>query len=470
VFLLMALLAIGCGKRVFVDAITDAGDPVTDAGAPVTDAGDPVTDAGDPVTDAGDPVTDAGDPGPDAGDPITDAGDPVTDAGMPIADAGAPFYDAGPSGPGSPYFDGGVACPLHAASGSEATTVQIDAAHTGAQPGDALTLPLCQRWSRNFGTRVSPAMVSEGRVFVATRDSLYALAEETGETLWGPVSLAPPPNGIDVGWPTPALDRGRVYIVRGGGLVEAFDQATGAQLWSTQLKGQNFFLKAAPVAVNGLLFASGDGGGATIYALDGLTGSLLWSAIDNGSANTPTIGSGVLVMSYACGLIYARMPATGNLLWRTHPPCEGGGSGITPLFEGRVYTIESRPPEIVDVATGAQLGTFTSYEAPAFLPGEIFTVPYNYLVAGSIPSMTQRWATTPASGGYSAPLVIGDRIVTVSSTGPLLVLDAATGAQVGSVDLRPLYGTVPGSVAPFFADSEADGMLFVSVGFSLVAY
>ena len=76
-------------------------------------------------------------------------------------------------------------CPPTWASGTEATTYQVNPGHTGAQPDDRLTLPMCQRWRRDLGGWASYAVAAQGLVYVATAGAqgrqLWALDQYSGE-------------------------------------------------------------------------------------------------------------------------------------------------------------------------------------------------------------------------------------------------------------------------------------------------
>ena len=139
--------------------------------------------------------------------------------------------------------------PLPPDSRSEVVSYQIDTAHTGAQLGDTLTLPLARRWRHDFGTNhISYPLVARGLVFVtigvagAQGANLYALDEATGETRWGPVALGGRYQRANA-----AYEDGRLFTVNVDGVMRAFDAATGEGLWSVQLPDKSLF-SGPPVA------------------------------------------------------------------------------------------------------------------------------------------------------------------------------------------------------------------------------
>jgi hypothetical protein len=108
---------------------------------------------------------------------------------------------------------------------------QIDPAHGGAQAGDICTPPLERKWAvplsvpctGNVCTNndASYPIVAGGRVFVTSQiyqsqAVVFALDQETGQTLWGPVGVGatatsrpPPMTRVGCSWSpaTPAMSR-----------------------------------------------------------------------------------------------------------------------------------------------------------------------------------------------------------------------------------------------------------------------
>ena len=415
-----------------------------------------------------DPARDAGiDGGYDAGyDAGIDAGyDAGTDAGYDAGtDAG---YDAG--------TDAGLpgGCPPRAATGSSALAYQIDPGHSGGQPGDSLTLPLCERWSRDLGATVSYPVVEGGRVFVtlggtgASTSALVALDQQTGRTLWGPVELGgfyPRANATAEG--------DRVFASNTSGLLRAFDAATGTQKWSTQMPGQYFF-SSPPTARDGLVYLGGAGGGGTVYAVDEKDGRVVWTGpVANGDQSTPAVGDREVYVSYACNQAYGFDRATGALRWHSSGPCEGGGGKTVALAGGAVYTRDYYGNLILDAADGHQKGTYASRPIPAFDALRAFITADTRISAQLLADGATAWSFGSSAAPIDlAPIVVGAQVVTGSSSGQLYVLDAATGALLSTRVLAGLAAPDEQNVsAPLTGLAAADGMLFVPAGPRLVAY
>ncbi|MBV8301819.1 MAG: PQQ-binding-like beta-propeller repeat protein, partial [Candidatus Dormibacteraeota bacterium] len=147
------------------------------------------------------------------------------------------------------YFEYFVASP---SPGDSALTFQMDVAHSGTQSGDSLRVSsstqLQERWrtpiaacppTSGGGTNSCPAsypLIAGGRVFVvravggSENTWLTAIDEASGAILWGPTSL-----GSQQTYAATAYDGSSVFALADYGTLSAFDSASGAVEWSTQL-------------------------------------------------------------------------------------------------------------------------------------------------------------------------------------------------------------------------------------------
>jgi outer membrane protein assembly factor BamB len=352
-------------------------------------------------------------------------------------------------------------------TGSKAVAYQIDPAHSGAQPGDTLSLPLCQRWSANLGAPVSFPLVADGRVFVTvgstslSNTSLVALDEATGAILWGPIAT----GGIFFR-ANAAYDNGRVFVVNYDGLLRAFDAATGALLWSAQMPGQQAFT-SPPTAAGGHVYLGAAGG--NVSSVEEIDGGVDWTALVQGGDNSsPALAGGSVFVSYACNQSYAFEQGDGGLIWHHSGPCSGGGGKTVALGFGKVYTRDFEGDLVLDQADGGESGTYSSTFAPAFSATNAFAT--TGTLQALQPDGGVSWSFDAGVALSTAPLVVGSQVV-VATPSTLFVLDAATGAVKGSAAQAGILGpdeqNVSGPLAGFAA---ADGRLFVPAGTSLIAY
>ena len=365
-----------------------------------------------------------------------------------------------------------------AAASDDATSYRIDAAHSGAQPGDTLATPLAQRWSVNLGGSVSYPLIAGGRVFVSVADSpnygsrLYALDATTGATLWGPVEL-----GGTYWFADSAYDNGRVFTIDFDGLLRAFDAGAGTLDWSVKLPNQYAF-SSAPTAVNGIVYVGGAGSGGTLYAVSETTGALLWSQpVMNGDDSAPAVTSSGVYVTYACQQDYAFDPVQGTQLWHHSTGCEGGGGQTPSLSGGRVYDLNTAfnsttgvtaPPVVLDATTGTEVGSFSATQLPAFDNGLGFFLNSGTLRGITLSTGTVDWSFAGDGTLDTAPVVAGGKVYIAGTSGILDAVDESTGALTWSQPLKGSPACTSACEDSGFAIGE--GMLLTPVGSTLSAY
>jgi len=314
---------------------------------------------------------------------------------------------------------------------SQAVAYQIDYAHSGyVVLGTPLSFPASPSWSVNLGGVMGYPLIAGGRVFVIAQaqpaSTLYALDEATGNVLWS-TALSPFLAGH-------AYDHGTLFVVDNDGLLHTFDAATGQAGWSLQLPGQAEFT-SAPTAVNGVVYTAGAGIAGTLYAVDELTGNLLWTAgVQNGDESAPAVSSDGVFVSYPCQ-VYKFDPISGATLWHYAGPGEGGG-GKTPAYgNGMLYVRDPLcigPGQIFNGATGASAGTFASTTIPAISAHTGFFLNAGTLQSVDLASHNLQWSFVGDGHLESAPIVINNYVFVGSFSGNVYALDAATGAQIWS--------------------------------------
>jgi outer membrane protein assembly factor BamB len=330
---------------------------------------------------------------------------------------------------------------------------------------------LKQRWAHAFGatTPISYPLVASGRVFVTTGGtsaSLYALDEASGETLWGPIEL-----GGFLPWAHAAYAMGRVFTVNYGGIVQAFDAASGAQLWAEQMPGPPAFL-APPTVYGRRVFVVGDG---TLYAVAGNSGAVLWTAPVGGGS--PVVTDTGLYVAYSCFNEAGLDPSTGSLLWHNGGGnCEGGGGAPLVLLGSRLY---GGPGSVVESGSGSAVldAFFSASPIPAGSSSTLFTPSGGQLVARLLATVSTPLWTYSATTVTSAPLVVGNQVVIGSSvgssnkTGEVDVLDAKSGAVLSKAAV-PAPIPTPNEIlpSPLTGMAAADNRLFFSAGGTLYAY
>jgi outer membrane protein assembly factor BamB len=315
---------------------------------------------------------------------------------------------------------------------SQSVAYQIDYAHSGrAVFGTPLTFPASPTWSVTLDGAASYPLIAGNKVFVTTArtsggSSLYALDQQTGTVVWGPIAISTSRR-----WATPAYDHGKVFVVDADGILKSFDAVTGQVGWRTQLPGQASFFSSPPTAVNGLVYVGGTG---TLFAVDESTGSVLWTAaVSNGDDSSPAVSSDGVFVTYPCQA-YKFDPISGASLWHYSGGCSGGG-GKTPAYaNGLLYMRDWTNPLglIFDAATGTQTGNFTATAIPAFSTTTGFFLNAGSLKGIDLSSHNVMWTFVGDGNLVSTPIEIDQVVIVGSSSGNVYAVDSATGSQIWS--------------------------------------
>lgn len=345
-----------------------------------------------------------------------------------------------------------------------ATAYQINVAHTGAQTGAALGMPLAQKWVVDLHAPLAYPVIADGLVFAAAGPWLYALDQIDGSLVWGPKLV-----GEGEGTASATYENGRVYAVSSSGMVAAFDASTGARAWTNEVGG----FPAPPIAADGVVYV---GGPAHIEAFEQDTGAVRWSRLFGGGGSTPALDGASLFVGQSCDEVHAFDAALGSLLWEGSGSCNGIGGAMAVAFQGRVYARDRDTHDVFDATNGTELGTLQTSQPPVFdSTGRMFLVttvePGIADELSAFDANEDEPAWTFRARTLSAPVTAGGHVYVVSKPSELYVLDAATGRPVDGTTLpasyaepSPLEALAPASLA------IGEGMLVVPAGSQLVAY
>jgi alcohol dehydrogenase (cytochrome c) len=203
--------------------------------------------------------------------------------------------------------------------------------------GVAWTVPLTMSTAHTDGAYATTPVIVNGVVYVQDLDSdVFAISLATGKVLWTHDYDSPNggPDGVNV-------DGGVVYAATARAAV-ALDAATGAQLWSRTLIGNDHEgIAMAPGYDNGTVYVStvpanvtiqyGGGGQGILWALNAKTGAPEWSwNQDQNLWGNPGVNSGA-------GLWYTpSFDAQGNIYM--------GVANPGPIFGTKSYPLGSSRP------------------------------------------------------------------------------------------------------------------------------
>ena len=187
-------------------------------------------------------------------------------------------------------------------------------------------------WVREAGKGYSSFIAWGDRV--ATQWQTYSgqyvvcLDADTGQTVWEhrydwpylPASVYPGPRA------TPTYWNGRIYFAAPDGSISCLSADSGDLYWSANLKqeyagrGTDFGYSCSPLAIDGKIVLPVGGRGASMIALDALSGTVLWKSGDDAasyaSALPITFRGRRLVIGYLQNALVCHDLQTGELVWR----------------------------------------------------------------------------------------------------------------------------------------------------------
>ena len=262
------------------------------------------------------------------------------------------------------------------------------------------------------------------------QEALVARSNADGKELWvRPLGTMKTGDGGDDGTQenrggdgprsSPALEGGRVYTVSAKLVVQAFDAASGKEIWRRDLPkehaGRNISWQNAqsPLVEDGRLFVAGGGPGESLLALDSKTGKTLWKVGDEKMTHATAVpatihGKRQVVWFLQSGLV-STDPRTGAELWRFAFPYKVS-TAASPVVSG----------DIVYCSAGYGVGAAAARIAKS---GDAWTATEVYRFPGNKP-LANHWSTPVLRDGH----LYGMFQFKEYGSGPVKAVDVATGA------------------------------------------
>jgi len=331
-----------------------------------------------------------------------------------------------------------------------------------------------EAWRVKCGGIFGSAVVHDGTVYFASRDGfLYAVDDETGQTLWN-AQLVPPGTELRervagrLEWwqrcetgllATPAVDGERVYIGGLDGVFHARSRETGDPAWGQELAAA---IVSSPVLTPKLVVVGTRGGG--LFALDRVTGEPQWLYEAGGPINSsPASADDKIVVGTAVGVV-AVDAATGEAAWEARYPDKFDASPC--IVDGRVY-IGNWAGEVValDLNTGEVVWEQQVADRPIFASAAVahdlvFAATTGAKIAAlDVDTGAPLWETFVQGGAtYASPLVCGTVVLVGTNSGHLSLIDIPSGRPL--IDLRTsawryIHGTPTVTDRAIYVASEA---------------
>ena len=328
-------------------------------------------------------------------------------------------------------------------------------------------------WKAPYGGRSAPIVLGD-RLFLQNhagegetlQERIMCFNADTGKLLWEhrfnvSQSDVPPHR---VGWASPVADpaTGNVFAFGVDGTLLSLN-GDGKLLWERPL-GEDFGLvtthggrTVSPVVegdrviVSGINSGWGDQarGGQRFFAFDKTTGETVWVSSPGGRPYDTTYapfiiadinGTRLLIAGGGDGAVHALKPQTGEPVWRYEISKRGINSGT--VVHGTTAIVSQGEENVHD----SEMGLIAAIDATA---------------TGQIGDDQVQWRVLGFLGGYSSPVIDGERVYQIDNGANLAAFDLANGERLWTLDL----GTIQ-RASPVLADGKlyvgtANGKFFI---------
>jgi outer membrane protein assembly factor BamB len=316
-------------------------------------------------------------------------------------------------------------------------------------------------WKAPYGGRSAPIVMGE-RVYLQNtaergereQERIMCFDADTGKLMWEHrfniyLSDVPPHR---VGWASPVGDAstGNVYALGVGGTLLSLDK-NGKVLWERSL-GEDFGLltthggrTVSPIIDGDLVILSGvtfqwgqHGRGAHRWlAFDKRTGETFYVSAPGGRPYDTTYaspiiadvnGTRLLIQGASDGFVHAIKPQTGEPVWKIEVSKRGLNTGVVTSGTTAILT---HSEENLD---SSEMGMIAALDAS---------------LKGDLKKEQLKWSVFGWQGGFSSPVLDGERLYQIDNGANLAAFDVKTGKQLWLQNL----GTIQ-KASPVFADGK----------------
>jgi outer membrane protein assembly factor BamB len=265
-------------------------------------------------------------------------------------------------------------------------------------------------------------------------DCVTSLEASKGNLLWQ--------TPCTIFYATPVTENGRVFINSGHSLL-AFDGANGKILWNYTTADIVVF---SPTVANGILYAASYDN--TLYALNSLDGSKVWSYKTENGFSSAIVVNGVVYASSGDNNIYALNAVSGAKLWSrdTTPP----------EFAWVNYTSHSTPFYYNEAIYFTSSSEQHIHNSEANGPNNCKMWDKTSVFALDADSGRKLWNYTVNTGELGYPVTVKNGIVYTQYGGSIVGFNAQNGALIWNYTNAGIY--------PVSQPVVTDGVLYI--GFS----
>jgi outer membrane protein assembly factor BamB len=265
---------------------------------------------------------------------------------------------------------------------------------------------LTQAWKVEVGEGHASPILIGNRIYMFARQGanevMQAIDAASGKTIWqtryaAPVTVNPAAKAHGPGpKATPTFANGRLHTLGMGGIVTAFDAASGKQLWQKPAgKVQPLYgTSASPLVDRGLVIVNvGGHDQGALTAFDATTGDVKWSWTGDGPSYASPLAADVdgvrQIITLSQDNVIGIAAADGRLLWRRPFKTEYTQNIINPLLVASTLIIagyQNPTTAIRLVKKGDQWTTENLWENP----GVSFYMANSVLVGDTLFGLSHR--------------------------------------------------------------------------------
>lgn len=349
----------------------------------------------------------------------------------------------------APFTASAESWPCFRGSNHDGISSEDDWSHAWSASGPTV------HWKANVGTGYSSVVIQDGKLLTIGNeenvDTVYCLDASTGETVWSHDYSSPTdPNEFEGGpTSTPTFAGDEAFTLSRMGNLFCFNISDGKVKWSlnvattANVRVPGWGFSGAPwVTDRHVVVNVADAG----VGVDRKTGRIAWASEDKDagySSFVPVIvdGAPALVFGSARSYVCIR-PDTGEQLWRQRWLTTFGCNAADPIIHGgeiflssgynrgsALLSIAGGSPEVIWKHKDFQNQLQTSVKLGQFVYGANGDVDQGAtLTCMKLASGEIMWSSPMRVGGI---LAAGDRLIVLSDSGLLSVLDAsASGPNV----------------------------------------
>ncbi len=316
-------------------------------------------------------------------------------------------------------------------------------------------------WQAKVGDGCASFAIANGRAFTVGnqggKDVVFCLDAATGEEIWtyafkegrGPKFYNGGPSA------TPTVDGDRVYTVSKSGKLHCFQTSDGKLLWEIDYvadfngKAPGWGWAAAPLVVGDQLICDPGGPGASIAALNKLTGEVIWKAGDAESGYAaPFIAGDSIVLFQGNGLNHYSL-TTGELTssapWKT---TYGLNASIPIPYNGGYFISSAYGSGSAYVKDGSQ--TYTTKNLGLHFQNAIRVGDYLYAGDGQVNVRGAEYKCVRLSDGelmwseaignaISTTILVDGKLIILSDTGELILANPSPDDfdEIGRIQVLP---------------------------------